>query len=169
MKAHIRYLKYVLRHKWFVFKAGIKLGVPLWQLIIHDWSKFLPSEWMPYVRKFYGGKYPDRVPSDFEPYALTQGRVDYQFNVAWNHHQKRNPHHWQYWILREDDGNTIALPIPTNYALEMLADWVGAGIAITGRNEVREWYAKNKGKIVLEISTRKFIEEKLKGMQDGTA
>ncbi len=41
MKRHINYFKYVVRHKWFVFLAGIKLGVPIMSLIIHDWDKFV--------------------------------------------------------------------------------------------------------------------------------
>lgn len=44
MKPHIQYLWYVIRHKFFVFQAGLRLGVPLWQLLIHDLSKFSPAE-----------------------------------------------------------------------------------------------------------------------------
>jgi hypothetical protein len=40
---HVRYLSYVVRHKWFVLLAGIKTGAPLWRLLIHDWSKFAPG------------------------------------------------------------------------------------------------------------------------------
>ena len=32
--------------------------VPLWQAIIHDWTKFLPCEWFPYVQRFYGAAPP---------------------------------------------------------------------------------------------------------------
>jgi len=54
MQPHLRYLAYVLRHKWHVFIACRGLHVPLWQAIIHDWTKFLPCEWFPYVQRFYG-------------------------------------------------------------------------------------------------------------------
>ena len=50
---HLNYLKYVLRHKWFVLLASIRIGAPLWGAIIHDLSKFRPSEWIPYARCFY--------------------------------------------------------------------------------------------------------------------
>ena len=53
MRGHISYLKYVLRHKWHVFVGCVKLGVPIHQAVIHDWAKFLPVEWFPYVRQFY--------------------------------------------------------------------------------------------------------------------
>lgn len=59
MKRHFAYLKYVLRHKYFVFREGLKLGVPILSLILHDWDKFLPDEWFPYARTFYA---PDGAP-----------------------------------------------------------------------------------------------------------
>jgi hypothetical protein len=46
MQPHLRYLAYVLRHKWHVLIACRGLHVPLWQAIIHDWTKFLPCEWV---------------------------------------------------------------------------------------------------------------------------
>lgn len=52
MKRHLKYLSYVLRHKWFVFLAACKLGIP-WLGIIHDLSKFRLSEWLPYARHFH--------------------------------------------------------------------------------------------------------------------
>jgi len=52
MRAYISYLKYILRHKWFVFWEACKLGIP-WLGLIHDWHKFLPDEFFPYARYFY--------------------------------------------------------------------------------------------------------------------
>lgn len=146
MKRHFEYLKYVLRHKWFVFIAGLKVGAPIWQLIIHDWSKFLPSEWTPYAKTFYA------------PDGSSEYKKHPKFDAAWNHHQNRNKHHWQYWILRRDDGGEICLPIPRRYLLEMVADWMGAGRAITGDWDVAGWYNKNKDKIRLEVQTRLQVE-----------
>ena len=56
MLMHWRYLKAVLRHKRFVYQEGRKLGLGVWQLLIHDWSKFTPRMWGPYARAFYGPK-----------------------------------------------------------------------------------------------------------------
>src|ERR1041384_1906335 len=53
MNKYWAYFQYILRHKWFVFLAGLKTGAPIWLLIIHDWSKFLPSEFFPYTDYFY--------------------------------------------------------------------------------------------------------------------
>lgn len=83
MSSLLAFLKVTLLHKWFVFLAGLRTGAPLWRLVIHDWSKFLPSEALAYARHFYG-------PKD-DPKS---------FNVAWLLHQNRQPHHWEYWIPR---------------------------------------------------------------------
>ena len=46
-------LKYLLRHKYNVYKAGRQLGVPRLQLLKHDITKFLPREWVPYRERFF--------------------------------------------------------------------------------------------------------------------
>jgi len=146
MKRYIAYLKYLFRHKWFVFFACRKLGIGLWIAIMHDISKFLPSEFIPYARTFYksdGSK--QYIESD-------------EFAKAWNHHQKRNKHHWQYWLLTWDRGEEVILYMPTNYAQEMIADWIGAGKAITGKDNPLQWYGENKHKIKLHSYTRDYIE-----------
>jgi hypothetical protein len=156
MRPHLKYASYVARHKWFVFRAGLRTGAPLWRLLIHDWSKFTPAEWFPYVQTFYGPKLPHgearlhvRIPWGYGPGA---------FDKAWLHHQHRNPHHWQHWLLREDDGDTKALRMPTPLVREMVADWMGAGRAITGKWGCGAWYADNAQKIVLHPETRALVE-----------
>ena len=123
-----------------------------WRGIVHDLSKLLPSEWFPYVDFFYGKK----LRGGFTP--------NYQirpFNIAWLKHIHRNPHHWQYWILREDDGDTIPLPMPEIYMREMLADWRGARRAITGKDNLVEWYRINHQKMQLHPKTREWLEDRI--------
>lgn len=156
MSAHLRYLSYVVRHKWFVLLAGLRTGAPLWRLVIHDWSKFLPSEWFPYVAYFYGPKVkgdPRGPDASYDP--ATGSRA---FNAAWLHHQHLNPHHWQHWVLREDSGATFALPMPEHFVREMVADWMGAGRAQGHGDDVRPWYVTNRDKMVLHAATRCLVE-----------
>jgi hypothetical protein len=154
VKAHLRYAGYVLRHKWFVFVAGRKTKAPLWRLVVHDWSKLLPIEWFPYVQNFYGEEL-----SSLPRYEQARRERQARFDKAWLHHQHRNPHHWQHWLLREDDGPLKALPMPEHFIREMVADWMGAGRAITGRWAVREWYAQNSERMDLHPRTRERVEE----------
>lgn len=164
-----KYLSYIIRHKWFVFIAACRLGIPF-RGMVHDMSKFLPSEWLPYLRYFYG-KYPTKEEAKralkiaMVTYSRTAETVARDFDLAWLKHQHRNPHHWQYWLLREDKGATKVLQMPQKYMLEMLADWVGAGRAIKGKIEVKKWYQSNRGEIVLHSQTRREIEWLLSGLE----
>lgn len=100
MRRHWQYLKYVLRHKWFVFLAGIELRVPLLVLFLHDWDKFLPDEWFAYARTFYAADGTKQyVPS-----------VD--FARAWMLHQHRNKHHWQWWLWVDMKSDNCAERLP---------------------------------------------------------
>lgn len=159
MGAHWSYLKYVIRHKWFVFQECVKIGAPLWRAVIHDWTKFLPCEWFAYAEKFYGKKVNENEPDDCR-YWMARGPVDAAFRHAWNHHQKANRHHWQYWLLTNDsdDPKHRPLDMPDSYVREMVADWAGAGRAITGTLDVIGWYRKNRGNILLSENTRNLVE-----------
>src|SRR5712664_1885073 len=157
MIKHLRYLYYVLKHKRHVFVAGLKLGVPIWRLILHDWTKFLPCEWSPYVEFFYGGA---ATKSEWVKQWTSR-----EFDRAWNHHQKRNDHHWQYYLLHFDDGGSRILDMPDVCRREMLADWRGAGKAV-GKPDTSVWYEANKDKMQLHPETRLWIETKLKEQQE---
>jgi len=163
----IKYLKYVLRHKWFVMIACFKQGL-YWQGIIHDLSKFRPSEFFPYANFFYGrpnsyweacSKYGCYEAAPFG--SLPEDIIDTKFDFAWLLHQKRNPHHWQWWILLEDDGGTKILPMKDKYLVEMLCDWTGAGKAQGFGDNTKEWYLKNNSKMQLHPDTKKQIEQLL--------
>lgn len=149
MKDHLAYAKYVARHKWFVLQACRAVKVSALRGLAHDLSKLLPSEWFPYVHCFY-------TPDGSKQYNETP-----EFNLAWCLHQKRNPHHWQFWTVLMDRGEIVALEMPEKYVREMIADWIGAGRAITGKNEVASWYGKNWYKMILHPSTRMLVEELL--------
>ena len=152
IKRHWNYLKYVLRHKYFVIKALQKLDFPVIYGLMHDMSKFKPSEWFPYAACFY-------KPNGDKQYDETEA-----FNQAWNYHQKSNKHHWQYWFITMDRGESKALQMPQRYIKEMIADWLGAGKAIHGKWEVKEWYQKNKDNMVLHPNTRNIVEYYLKSL-----
>jgi len=147
---YLKYFWYVLRHRWFVFWACCYRGVP-WRGLMHDLSKFRPSEFIPYSQYFYGCTCGEQPPE-----------VQAAFDKAWLLHQHRNAHHWQFWVLREDDGDTKRLEMPMTYLTEMVADWVGAGRAITGRyGGTRAWVEKNQNNIMLNSGLWPQIELEL--------
>jgi hypothetical protein len=147
MKRHLAYLWYITRHKWFVFVAGLDLDVPLHLLIIHDWSKFLPDEWIPYANFFHGPQPPSREAKD-------------KFLAAWKRHLDRNPHHWQYWQPKPPFNVDASSPtvIPQKYTREMVADWMSMSRTLHGTWSPTPWYVVNKSKIRLHPMTRREVE-----------
>ena len=91
------------------------------QLLEHDQSKYMPEEYTAYDNYFYHGGH-----------ATKEGKE--AFDRAFLHHIHHNPHHWQYWVLIDDWGETWAAShpdeqairaqdIPDNYIFEMICDW----------------------------------------------
>jgi hypothetical protein len=142
----VKYLSYVIRHKWWVLYYGIKIGAPLRRLLLHDMSKFLPAEWVPY-RDFFDGPQP--------PSAEVRER----FMAAVKLHKSRNPHHWEWWIRDYYPGGVANMTEP--YLLELLADWCGAGRAINGKADPIGWYTREKEKIIMAPETRARLEAML--------
>lgn len=120
----------------------------------HDNSKYTEEEYDAYADYFYGEK--------------TEA-VEAAFDAAWLHHQHNNPHHWQHWLLREDDGGTKCIEMPERYVIEMIADWWAFSWKANNLYEIFDWYKKNKSKIVLHENTQKLVEDildKLKAKLD---
>lgn len=147
----LKYMRITLIHKYYVFRAGLKLKVPLWNLIVHDFSKFTLSEAPHYGRHYFGDK--------SDPLG---------FAYAWNRHQKRNKHHWEYWVPEtgHEKNHFVAngpLPIPEKYLREMLADWMGTERTHRGKwpqsRDEWKWLDENYHKIRLHQDTRNRLDE----------
>ena len=115
----------------------------------HDRSKYSEEEYYPYLRNFY--------PENED--QKNANKKDY--DSAWNHHQKSNPHHWQYWILIRDGGVEKILDMDKRYVIEMLCDW-GAFKYVNPDSTAHSWYEKMKDKMKLSDNTRKLVEKYLK-------
>jgi hypothetical protein len=108
-------------HKFWVayycFKAGL-----YWRGIAHDLSKFSWVEFWESVKYYQGTSSP-----------INACKADKGYSLAWQHHKGRNPHHYEYWTDRYDDG-TVAIEMPYKYAVELICDWLGAARAYLGKD-----------------------------------
>jgi len=146
-KSTLKYLHLTLKHKWFVFLAGRKIGTSMWRLLTHDLSKLFPSELPYYGRQFCG------VKGGLKGYMR-----------CWVRHPNRNDHHWEFWITRSGWGDyKDNEPIPMTYEaiLEMIADWMGASRAYAGKWATKgnwKWYDNQWDKIKLHPDTREIVK-----------
>ncbi len=112
--------------------------IPIWRLVIHDWSKFTPVEFINYSRYKYGVKSVDG------------------WAKAWFHHLHHNPHHAAHWILSwsgDPDyyrglGESVApfitvLSMPETYVREMVVDMMVTSKEVSGSYDISMWLNEN--------------------------
>lgn len=110
-------------HKMLVMKGCFKVGLYR-QGLLHDLSKYSPTEFLVGCKYFQGNMSPNNAE-----------REDKGYSAAWLHHKGRNKHHMEYWIDYGPDKCTgiTGMKMPTKYVVEMFIDRVAAS-----RNYQRE-------------------------------
>lgn len=128
----------------------------------HDGSKYLnipdadnyyelKCEYDAYANYFYS----DRTPE-----------VKEAFDYAWLAHIHANPHHWQHWILHNDEDGMKILDMPYVFIIEMIADWWSFSWKENKLDEIFNWYDKHKSNISLSDKTRTKVESILECMKN---
>ena len=121
IKRFFGHLKTVTRHRHLVLCGCIRAGIPV-QGLLHDLSKFSPTEFFPGVR-FYDGHH-----SPTEDERRLNG-----YSKAWMHHKGRNRHHWEYWTdFSTEQGRYLSVPMPRKYIAEMICDRIAASKVYKG-------------------------------------
>lgn len=125
LKNIVGHFMVITRHKWVVFKLCCKVGQP-WRGLVHDLSKYSPTEFWEGVKYFNGKHSP-----------ITDAKKDKGYSQAWLHHKGRNKHHTDYWVdLSAPDKTPI---IPYQYVAEMLCDKLAAGMVYKGKDWTKEY------------------------------
>lgn len=128
-----------------VVKDAVNAG---WQTgFAHDQSKNEPDEYEAYDAYFYGNN---------RSYKVVQ-----EYRRAWLLHLHRNPHHWQHWVLINDDPKEgeIVLEMPYDYIIEMICDWWAFSWAQEKLDEIFKWYDEHSEYMKLAPDTRKTVED----------
>nr|WP_296955199.1 DUF5662 family protein [uncultured Mediterraneibacter sp.] len=114
--------------------------------IEHDNSKGQSDEYNAYDAYFYGKN---------KSYQVVQ-----DYNYAWLLHLHRNPHHWQYWVLINDDPKEgeVILDMPYRYILEMVCDWWAFSWQKENLYEIFDWYDEHSKYMKLSDKTRKTVD-----------
>lgn len=154
IKNVIGHLKTIHIHrKWvryYCFKAGLyKQGLS------HDLSKYSPTEFWESVKYYSGTSSP-----------IDECKKDKGYSDAWLHHRGRNKHHYEYWQDNFDYGGE-ALPMPYKYALELVCDYLAAGVTYMKENftyeaEYEWWRRRIEKPIAMHPATQYFVTEMLK-------
>jgi len=144
----------ISKHKLYVMKFCFKCGIYK-RGLLHDLSKFGPTEFLNSA-KYYTGT---RSPIDIE-------KEEKGYSLAWLHHRGKNPHHWEYWIDNLGSYENKPCKIPKEYIVEMLCDWISAGIVYSNKKpdynkpykEPLDYYKKGRGFYIFEKNTQDVVE-----------
>ena len=156
-----KHFKTITHHKIQVMEGGFKVGLYK-QGLLHDLSKYGPSEfWV--GMKYYQG---NRSPNNAEREALG-------YSSAWLHHKGRNKHHYEYWIdysSKGAPGEMSPAPMPKKYVVEMLMDRIAACKIYYGKNYTRKdplaYYLRGKEKAPIHPETKELLERMLQLLAD---
>lgn len=152
-----KHFKTITFHKYLVAKGCFRVGLYR-QGLLHDLSKYSPTEFKVGV-KYYQGT---RSPNNAE-------REDIGFSTAWLHHKGRNRHHYEYWLDYSNDpgkrGCVVPVPMPHRYVAEMIMDRIAAskvykGKAYTDASPL-EYYRQGKAHELIHPQTAEALEKLL--------
>lgn len=153
-----KHFKTITYHKWLVAKGCFRVGLYR-QGILHDMSKYSPTEFSVGVRYYQG----TRSPNNAE-------REDKGCSTAWLHHKGRNKHHYEYWMDYTNDpekhGCVVPVPMPDIYIAEMIMDRIAASKVYKGKDYTDasplEYYKQGKKQDLIHPSTAAILEKMLK-------
>lgn len=156
------HLHTVNSHRRLVRKYCFKLGLYR-QGMMHDLSKYSPSEFIPGVKYYQDGH---RSPNNAQ-------REDEGVSKAWLHHKGRNKHHFEYWIDYDVEGNSTILAgmkMPVKYVAEMFCDRVAAS-RIYNKDKYKDsdpldYYIKGLGHYIMHPETDELLHNLLKMLAD---
>ena len=145
----------ITHHKILVMQGCFKVGL-YWQGLMHDLSKYEPSEfWV--GAKYYQGT---RSPNNAE-------REEKGYSGAWLHHKGRNKHHYEYWIDYTSDKDAVlaGMKMPEKYVAEMFCDRVAAS-KIYNKDQYTDgdslaYFMRGKGKHIMHPETEKLLYDLL--------
>lgn len=157
MSKFFKHLNKILTHKRWVAHYCFMCGLYR-QGIMHDMSKFSPTEFWESVKYYQGTRSP-----------IDACKEDKGYSMAWFHHRGRNKHHWEFWMDDFEKGS-IPKKMPFKYALEMICDYLGAGRAYAGKDFTMEteynWWLKKKTTAKMHADTFAFACEIMDHMKE---
>lgn len=148
-----RHFKTITYHKILVMQGCFKIGLYK-QGLLHDLSKYSPSEFWVGVKYYQGTQSPNNAEREAIGYSS-----------AWLHHKGRNKHHYEYWLdytATGKRGEIVSVPMPDRYIAEMLADRIAASKVYSGKNYTDDaplkYYLNGSEHAPLHPYTREILE-----------
>lgn len=156
-----QHLRTINHHKMLVMKGCFRVGLYK-QGLLHDLSKYSPTEFMVGCKYYQNGLSPHHMERQEKGYSL-----------AWLHHKGRNKHHMEYWIdyaVGDGKKGIAGMKMPIKYVVEMFIDRVSASRnyqkeKYTDRSAL-EYYEHGREHHIIHKDTRELLEKLLHMLAD---
>ena len=144
----------ITKHRHAVIRMCFKAGIP-WRGLLHDLSKYSPTEFWAGARYWQGGKSPNELE-----------RREKGCSAAWLHHKGRNKHHFEYWTDYVKGQNGLCgIKMPAVYLVEMFCDRVAACKVYYRENytdsSALEYYVRSVHSYVMHPDTSAALKQML--------
>lgn len=151
------HFKTITQHRLLVMKECFKVGL-YWQGIMHDASKYSPSEFIPGCIYYQGYRSPNNAE-----------REDKGYSAAWLHHKGRNKHHYEYWVDYSTEiphGGVAPVKMPKRYFVEMIMDRIAASKIYNGDKYTDDmplkYFERSMDRIMMHSDTKRELHAFLK-------
>lgn len=148
----------ITHHRHLVMAGCFRVGLYR-QGLLHDLSKYLPTEFLVGCKYYQGTRSPNNAEREVKGYSS-----------AWLHHKGRNKHHMEYWIdygtPEGVDGKNkkgiCGMKMPIRYVVEMYVDRVSASKNYQGERytdqSAWQYYLNGRQVHVIHEDTRALLE-----------
>lgn len=136
----------ITNHKLLVMEGCFRLGLYK-QGLLHDMSKYGPTEFLPGCKFYQGTMSPNNAERRAKGYS-----------AAWLHHKGKNKHHLEYWMdyaggdMHGEGKAMTGMKMPIRYVVEMFVDRVCAS-----KNYQKEKYTDSSALIYYNNSKDHYL------------
>ena len=155
-----KHLKTINHHKMLVMKGCFRVGLYK-QGLLHDLSKYMPSEFLVGCKYYQGDVSPNNAERKAKGYSS-----------AWLHHKGRNKHHMEYWIDygMPSEPAIVGMRMPDKYVVEMFCDRMAASKTYRGAayrdSDPLDYYLHSRDHYLIHPHTKALLEALLARLRD---
>lgn len=138
-------------HRNRVIAHCFRAHIP-WRGLMHDLSKYSPTEFFNGVKHYQGMRSPNEAERETKGYS-----------AAWMHHKGRNRHHFEYWVdYNPQTKRQEPVKMPVIFVAEMFCDRVAASKTYMGKNYTPQapldYFLNAKSRRIIHPETSDLLE-----------
>lgn len=154
-----QHFKTITRHRFVVLAGCFRVGL-YWQGLVHDLSKYSPTEFMQGAKFYQGVRSPNAAERESKGYS-----------EAWMHHKGRNRHHYEYWTDMNMERRVYeSVPMPRKYLVEQVMDRRAACIIYQGKSYTAasplEYFMRSRERTLMHPQNKQELEHILTMLRD---